>query len=1174
MKNKLSLKLFIALLSCIQFATVNAQQTYYYDFRNTLSEKGGIGPALNALSSGSYVEESLPNLSCLERTVYSFPANSGVQFDNGAAGNFIGNDYSVEMYFKFSTSNGFFRIMDYKNQTSDLGLYATNTELQFYDELTVNTIAFATPDYVHLVLTRNGVSNLVSIYLNGSLIGSFTDSGNKAVLDGSNVLNFFQDDLIFGGEAQPGTIAMLKLYDQEINATEVSNNFQNLETTSGTVAFSSDILSACLSNNLFNFTNESENSAGVTYSWDFGDGGSASTTDASHTYVVDGNFTVTLTADDGNGCTDDVSLAVVVGLSSTPIITPSGPVDLCSGQTVTLTSTAGASYLWSDGQTTQSIVVSVAGDYSVTVDDGNGCTGTSAITTVTKYAAIPGGINNFVGSTIACPGQSLVYSVNPVLRAVYYIWTMPANATSNGQAVYQTTSNSITVDFGAGFLTSGSLQVQVYNGCGVRGPSSKIITNSPPSTPASISGPDVACENTTQTYSTALVAGIDTYTWSAPAGGIIVSGQGTNQVDITFPAGYVAGYVRVVNTNQCGSSNQRSLYVRATPPRPGTIVGPVSGLCSSTQTYTVSATVGASSYTWTAPTGSSVTSGQGTNTCTIAFNAGLNTGFVKVTASNVCGTSGIQRLAVKGGVEIDTEPIDVGTCSGGSASFTVSAFGSNLIYKWRKNGIDLVASGTVTGVNTATLNINPVALIDAGTYDCIVRRACGTADTSLGAVLTPDAGPTTPGAVTGAGVACTGDAGVPYSFVPVAGATSYNWSGDAGVTIASGQGTNAVTVDFGVTPLSGYSLFVTAVNACGESDTATYWVRNKVSVPNYTAGPTTICSGTNGVVYSVAAVGGATSYNWTVPANATIASGQGTTSITVDFGPAFTSGQVCVTASNLCFTSTSRCRTVTSTPTSPGNIQGVAINVCNTSQNYSINAIANATSYVWTAPTGATVSSGQGTTAVTVDFGPTFVSGDLQVVSQNTCGNSAVRSRLIQAFPAKPAQVFGNASPCVNSTGNVYSVDPIPGATSYTWTVPPGSTITAGAGTTSITVSFGNISGQLTAAAVNACGTGFSKGLAIAFGCRIMNDAVESNIISVYPNPAKDVLNVELKSTINEKVVVRVTDVSGRLLISKEVYSTEATTFITLNIDQLKAGYYFIETKTAGSNAVNRFVKD
>ena len=89
-----------------------------------------------------------------------------------------------------------------------------------------------------------------------------------------------------------------------------------------------------------------------------------------------GTYSVTVTST--TNCTGVTSTSVNVGPPASPaIISSSGSFTICSGNSITLDPGAFASYIWSTGATTQTIVVSNAGTYSVTVTNANGCTGTT-----------------------------------------------------------------------------------------------------------------------------------------------------------------------------------------------------------------------------------------------------------------------------------------------------------------------------------------------------------------------------------------------------------------------------------------------------------------------------------------------------------------------------------------------------------------------------------------------------------------------------------------------------------------------------------------------------------------------------------------------------------------------------------------------------------------------------
>jgi hypothetical protein len=102
--------------------------------------------------------------------------------------------------------------------------------------------------------------------------------------------------------------------------------------------------------------------AGSAYAW--------STGDTTQTITV-GNGTYTVSVDDGSGC---FSLDTVV-VSLAPSVTIIGNGSFCqqSGDTLTANIAPGT-YQWSVGATSQTIIVSQPGIYSVTVTDSYGCT--------------------------------------------------------------------------------------------------------------------------------------------------------------------------------------------------------------------------------------------------------------------------------------------------------------------------------------------------------------------------------------------------------------------------------------------------------------------------------------------------------------------------------------------------------------------------------------------------------------------------------------------------------------------------------------------------------------------------------------------------------------------------------------------------------------------------------
>jgi uncharacterized delta-60 repeat protein len=85
---------------------------------------------------------------------------------------------------------------------------------------------------------------------------------------------------------------------------------------------------------------------------------------------------------------------------------------------------------------------------------------------------------------------------------------------------------------------------------------------------------------------------------------------------------------------------------------------------------------------------------------------------------------------------ITSQPLDRTNRAGTVAAFSVLVSGSTpMTYQWRKDGMDLVNAGNVSGAQTATLSLNPVAGADSGGYLAVISNSFG-AVTSRLATLT------------------------------------------------------------------------------------------------------------------------------------------------------------------------------------------------------------------------------------------------------------------------------------------------------------------------------------------------------------------------------------------------------------------------------------------------------
>jgi hypothetical protein len=156
-------------------------------------------------------------------------------------------------------------------------------------------------------------------------------------------------------------------------------------------------------------------------------------------------ITYTVTVSKGAvSCTDQVIVTPGEINPSPPIITTSGPIALCQGESVVLTSSYATGNLWSNGATTQSITVSQSGSYTVSY-------GSCSIISQPVVVTVNPLPNNLAilssGPTSFCEGGSVTLSLNS-LSSVRYLKFESYSSTNNGQAFVheiQAFSNGVNV---------------------------------------------------------------------------------------------------------------------------------------------------------------------------------------------------------------------------------------------------------------------------------------------------------------------------------------------------------------------------------------------------------------------------------------------------------------------------------------------------------------------------------------------------------------------------------------------------------------------------------------------------------------------------------------------------------------------------------------------------------
>ncbi len=592
------------------------------------------------------------------------------------------------------------------------------------------------------------------------------------------------------------------------------------------------------------------------------------------------------------------SNAITMVVNAAPVATATavGATTFCQGGSVVINANTGAglTYQWRSGTsniggaTSSSYTASASGNYNVIVTSSGGCKDTSSSVAVTVSPLPTPSVISAGGPTTFCQGGSVLLSGN----STGGVWSVGGGTTATLTAT-----------------TTGDYFTTTTNGCG-SAQSNHISITATPSVPVSVSisaNPgNTVCSGTSITFTATPTNGGagPSYAWKVNNIDQVASG---NTFAISSPVnGTTIQCVLTSNVGSCASNNPATSNTITLTVNPLPTVS-FSGLATSYPGNAASAVL-----TGTPAGGTFSGPGMSGNTFTPA-TAGVGGPYsitYTYTNANGCTNSNTQQTTVTGSCTVPAQPGAITTvggtakvCPGDVKTYTIVAVSGATSYTWTAPPGGVVTGGQ--GTTSATVTYNAGFTV-GDSLRVTANNTCGSSK-ARALKINRNAAASTPGAITGDVYGVCNLSAKPYSVTSVAGVT-YAWSWSvADATIASGQGTNAITANFLSAFVTG-KLSVTATNACGTSSARSLTVYARPAVPTPITGATAVCSGQSGVPYSISPVANASSYIWYGPSGSHISDGITTsassnltttaTNVTVNFGS--TAGQVRVKGVNTC----------------------------------------------------------------------------------------------------------------------------------------------------------------------------------------------------------------------------------------------------------------------------------
>ena len=888
-----------------------------------------------------------------------------------------------------------------------------------------------------------------------------------------------------------------------------------------------------------------------TYSWSNG------STNQDLNFLSANTYSVTIT--DSKGCTTTNS--VTITQPSTITVTTSVTNVNCFGESngsLSVTNISGGTspyiILWSNGSNQNTISNLTAGNYNLTITDNKGC---NRMTTLNVSQPPQLSVGLTIGNYPNCGSSngSITSSIVGGTPPYFYLWSN--GSTSQNLTNIPSGNYTLTVTDSKNCTTQPTMNL----GC------TSVLINV-----EQIDGITSICGTNSTTYTINYSnASPNSITWILPNGVTSSNGLSSQNVNVTFSSGFIQDSIEVDVVSN-GITYHRSIWVSKLPNKP-TISGNFCGdPIGSVKQYVITNSQPNTTYTWVPPYGVNVFSGQGNDTAQLKFSMYFVTGSVaSVTATNACSTA-TKTFTIDKYVVRPTSILGPSTvCADGNTIYTyrVDSVPTSFNYIWGlPNGVSLVGNN-----NNDTIRVKFSTTFTSGQFSVMSVNQCGSSPMTYGSVSNNNLYSNI-GTITGHGDLCPylGQS-VTYSVTNQSG--TFTWSVPTNMTIQSGQGTNVINVLVSNSFVSG-TISVNLNNGCGGSISSSKTLSTTQSTISSSriSGVRSVCSiiGTStSTTFSVTPISGV-NYNWSVPDNSTIVSGQGTNSIQVTFQNGFTGGNIQLVITGGCGNPVTLTRLV-----SVG-LPRVTINGSSCVDNgytttYSVSTT-GALSFTWSVPNNAQIVSGQGTNSISVFFPSNFEStcinnscDSIKLTTQFSCG-TVKSTRRIGLLTQRPT-ITGINQACFPDT-IMLTASISPRNTSYIWSNPNG---TSFIGSTTGNVVYAKTSssflgGTFSVMGVNTCGSSPMGYFGVNKVCDVRMVGLDDNNnrvldFIVYPNPGKGIMELRIFRGESDIYFVEVKNSLGQV-----VYSGYNKSEDQLNLTNLNTGIYFIMVRDNKNNTL------